>query len=214
MTMNDGQKTQRSRAVVYTDFDGVLNAFANADARADAETTFALDGEAVVPAGSMAYPVHWSRELAADMVALAHDGTIELVWLSTWQPYTPALNATLGWDGRDVRTALWYAPVTGTGLRDGKLRAVVRRIGIEDDAMTPTPIVWIDDEECTVRAKQVIESAGPLFPVLAVRPDSRIGISRRQWRLIREFIDDPMAFPTVALDVEPSVIEREAHWGL
>lgn len=206
----------RPRAVVYTDFDGVLNAFAGADAvRASGDgVTFRLDGEAAVPADGAAYPVHWSRELAADMASLAHDGTIELVWLSTWQPYTAALNATLGWDGRDVRTAQWYDPITYTGMRGGKLRTVVRRIGIEDELMTPLPIIWIDDEECTVRAKQVIESAGPLFPVFAVRPDSRIGISKRQWRLIRKFVDDPMAFPTVTLDVEPSVTEREGHLGL
>lgn len=206
----------RPRAVVYTDFDGVLNAFAGADGvRASGGAgTFRLDGEAVVPAGSAAYTVRWSHELAADMAALARDGVIELVWLSTWQPYTAALNATLGWDGRDVRTAQWYDPVTYTGLRGGKLRTVVRRIAIEDASTTPLPIVWIDDEECTERAGRVIESADPPAPVCIVRPDSRIGVSRRQWRLVRAFIDDPTAFAPVTLDVEPGVAEREGHLGL
>ena len=204
------------RAVVYTDFDGVLNAFAGADGvrASGGDAMFRLDGEAVVPAGRAAYTVRWSHELAADMAALAHDGLIELVWLSTWQPYTAALNATLGWDGRDVRTAQWYDPVTYTGLRGGKLRTVVRRIEAEGASATPLPIVWIDDEECTARAGRVVESAGPASPVCLVRPDSRIGVSRRQWRLIRAFVDDPAAFAPVTLDVEPGAAERDGHLGL
>ncbi|WP_164518475.1 hypothetical protein [Bifidobacterium castoris] len=63
----------RPRAVVYTDFDGVLNAFAGADGvrASGGGGTFRLDGEAVVPAGSAAYTVRWSHALAADMAALA-----------------------------------------------------------------------------------------------------------------------------------------------
>ncbi|PAU68366.1 HAD domain-containing protein [Bifidobacterium criceti] len=215
MTDTDTVHTPRPRAVIYTDFDGVINAFPkDRAATAGDGRTFALDGMTYVPADGIAYPVHWSTQLADGMRALVDSGAAELVWLSTWQPFTPALNATLGWDGARVRTAQWYDPVTLTGMRGGKLRTVLRRIAYEDDEATPLPIVWIDDEECTVRAKQLIEAAGPLFPVFAVRPDDRIGISKRQWRLIREFVANPMAFPTVTLDVEPSVTEREGHIGL
>ncbi len=50
------------------------------------------------------------------------------------------------------------------------------------------PIVWIDDEECYSTSKTQIESLEPAAPVLMVRPDERIGISRRQWRLICDFL--------------------------
>lgn len=46
-----------------------------------------------------------------------------------------------------------------------------------------------------------------------VRPDSRIGISRRQWALICAFIANPRAFGDVTLDVEPTLREHEGHMG-
>lgn len=46
-----------------------------------------------------------------------------------------------------------------------------------------------------------------------VRPDSRIGVSRRQWALICAFIANPRAFGDVTLDVEPTLREHEGHTG-
>ena len=45
----------------------------------------------------------------------------------------------------------------------------------------PAPIVWIDDDECFEQRAQLLEELQPKAPVLMVRPDYRIGISRRQW---------------------------------
>jgi len=95
-----------SKPVVFTDFDGVLNAFPDDKllrrggvnkvmtwAKPDSpyakmynpEKAFHLDGneKAHTPVGS--WRIHWSSELSDAMYALAVDGIVELWWLSTWQ---------------------------------------------------------------------------------------------------------------------------------
>ena len=104
-------------------------------------------------------------------------------------------------------------PITYTGLRDGKYRAVARRVEVEADGGDPAPIVWIDAEECTRTRCDERRASAPVAPVLMVRPDSRIGVSRRQWALICAFIANPRAFGDVTLDVEPTLREHEGHTG-
>ena len=160
-----------------------------------------------------AYRIRWSSELTDALHELACTGAIELQWLSTWQPYTALLNERLGWNAQIIGTVQWYDPITYTGLRDGKYRAVARRVEVEADGDDPAPIVWIDDEECTRTRCDELRASAPVAPVLMVRPDSRIGISRRQWALICAFIANPRAFGDVTLDVEPTLREHEGHTG-
>lgn len=207
-----------ARAIVYTDFDGVLNAFPEAQPTPSdlysPERAFRLDGEATVHVGSgAAYRIRWSSELTDALHELACTGAIELQWLSTWQPYTVLLNERLGWNAQIIGTVQWYDPITYTGLRDGKYRAVARRVEVEADRDDPAPIVWIDDEECTRTRCDELRASALVAPVLMVRPDSRIGISRRQWALICAFIANPRAFGDVTLDVEPTLREHEGHTG-
>ena len=119
--------------VIYTDFDGVLNAFPDDkvlrrggvghtgwmkadDARRELysdERAFRLDGneQARTPVGR--FRIHWSTELTDAMYALAMSGRAELNWLSTWQPYcVSTLDPMLGWDPRIARVVIWYDPVT------------------------------------------------------------------------------------------------------
>ena len=207
-----------ARAIVYTDFDGVLNAFPEAEPTPSdlysPERAFRLDGDATVHVGNgAAYRIRWSSELTDALHELACTGAIELQWLSTWQPYTALLNERLGWNAQIIGTVQWYDPITYTGLRDGKYRAVARRVEVEADGDDPEPIVWIDDEECTRTRCDELRASAPVAPVLMVRPDSRIGISRRQWALICAFIANPRAFGDVTLDVEPTLREHEGHTG-
>lgn len=207
-----------ARAIVYTDFDGVLNAFPEAEPTPSdlysPERAFRLDGEATVHVGNgAAYRIRWSSELTDALHELACTGAIELQWLSTWQPYTALLNERLGWNAQIIGTVQWYDPITYTGLRDGKYRAVARRGEVEADGGDPAPIVWIDDEECTRTRCDELRASAPVAPVLMVRPDSRIGISRRQWALICAFIANPRTFGDVTLDVEPTLREHEGHMG-
>lgn len=207
-----------ARAIVYTDFDGVLNAFPEAEPTPSdlysPERAFRLDGDATVHVGNgAAYRIRWSSELTDALHELACTGAIELQWLSTWQPYTALLNERLGWNAQIIGTVQWYDPITYTGLRDGKYRAVARRGEVEADGDDPAPIVWIDDEECTRTRCDELRASAPVAPVLMVRPDIRIGISRRQWALICAFIANPRAFGDVTLDVEPTLREHEGHMG-
>lgn len=107
------------RAVIYTDFDGVLNAFPDdkalrrggvghtqwlkeGDPRKelyDSARAFPLTGNEQVRTGRGRFRVHWSRELAGMMHELALSGSAELNWLTTWQPYcSRVLDPMLGWD--------------------------------------------------------------------------------------------------------------------
>lgn len=223
------------RAVIYTDFDGVLNAFPDdkvlrrggvshtqwlkeGDPRKelyDSARAFPLAGNEQVRTGCGRFRVHWSRELASMMHELALSGSAELNWLTTWQPYcSRVLDPMLGWDPGVERTVIWYDPVTNERRLTGKLAEIMSRVRFERRQEESLPIVWIDDEECYPTSKTQIESLEPAAPVLMVRPDERIGISRRQWRLICDFLDDSSGFPSVSLDEEGTVRDHVAHVGL
>lgn len=208
-----------SKPVVFTDFDGVLNAFPDDKllrrsgvnkvmtwAKPDSpyakmynpEKAFHLDGneKAHTPVGS--WRIHWSSELSDAMYALAVDGIVELWWLSTWQPYcSQILDPMLGWDPMLVDVITWYDPVTKWGRETGKWQTIQRRVRIECEENEPAPIVWIDDDECFEQRAQLLEELQPKAPVLMVRPDYRIGISRRQWKLIDTFVHHSEQFDTV-----------------
>ena len=175
--------------VVYTDFDGVLNAFPDDkvlrrggvghtgwmkadDPRKplyDAARAFRLDGnrQARTPVGR--FRIHWSTELAGAMHALAVSGRVELDWLSTWQPYcVNTLDPMLGWDPSVVHNTVWYDPVTMERRLTGKLSTVLSRVRVERESDDPSPIVWIDDEECYSDAVEEVGAENPAAPVLMV----------------------------------------------
>ena len=222
--------------VIYTDFDGVLNAFPDdkvlrrggvghtgwlkdGDPRKplyDAARAFRLDGneQARTPVGR--FRIHWSTELTGAMYHLAVDGRVELNWLSTWQPYcVNTLDPMLGWDPSVVHNTVWYDPVTMERRLTGKLSTVLSRVRVERKSNDPSPIVWIDDEECYDAAVEEVRAENPAAPVLMVRPDMHIGVSRRQWKLIERFVDDWSGFPPLTFDNEDgSRAARGEHVGL
>ncbi|MEE1296212.1 MAG: hypothetical protein UHD09_05085 [Bifidobacterium sp.] len=223
------------QAVVYTDFDGVLNAFVDdkvlrrggqanlawlrghdgRKALYDPSNAFLLDRcERIMVDRHNGYRVHWSAELAADLAKLASTGLADLEWLTTWQPYTDRLNDALGWDAIPVDTVQWYDPVTYDRLLTGKFGTIKARARVEMEREHPLPIIWIDDEECTPERRDELEAmVGDLVPILMVRPDSRIGISRRQWRLITDMVATPERHPGVTLDEEPTLRAHDGHLG-
>ena len=174
-----------------------------------------MDGneKAHTPVGS--WRIHWSSELSdAWMYALAVDGIVELWWLSTWQPYcSQILDPMLGWDPMLVDVITWYDPVTKWGRETGKWQTIQRRVRIECEENEPAPIVWIDDDECFEQRAQLLEELQPKAPVLMVRPDCRIGISCRQWKLIDTFVHHPEQFDTVTFDMEPTCRIYDIHHG-
>lgn len=189
-----------SKPVVFTDFDGVLNAFPD---------------DKLLRRGGVNKVMTWAKpDSPYAMYALAVDGIVELWWLSTWQPYcSQILDPMLGWDPMLVDVITWYDPVTKWGRETGKWQTIQRRVRIECEENEPAPIVWIDDDECFEQRAQLLEELQPKAPVLMVRPDYRIGISCRQWKLIDTFVHHPEQFDTVTFDMEPTCRIYDIHHG-
>lgn len=224
-----------NRPVIYTDFDGVLNAFPDDkiqrrggvghtgwlkpdDPRAilySEDRAFPLTGNLVVNVPVGHFRIHWSRELANAIHALAVDGIAEVSWLTTWQPYCDRiLDPALGWDYTIEHTIQWYDPVTREGRLTGKFEQISSRVHFENQQDDPSPLVWLDDEECHDTARARLEEFSPAASVLMIRPDEHIGVSRRQWKLIQDFIAHPGAYPSVTLDEEPTIRSHSGHFGL
>lgn len=203
--------------LVLIDFDGVINQFPDDKVRRRGNSTawmkpddprIGLYGpdnwfipdhkEKVVTGRRGLWTITWSSELVSRIDALG----AEVLWLSTWQPYTELLNMHLG---VDWHTITWYDPVTGAGRTTGKRRAVLNHLRAD------RPLVWIDDEETTYGAGLVIQSSGPRMPVLGIGPDSSIGISRPQMDLIERFAAAPPAEPSVRFEVTSN--GHDGHWG-
>lgn len=124
------------------------------------------------------------------------------------------LDPALGWDYTLERTIQWYDPVIGEGRLTGKFRQIGSRVRFESRCGDPSPLIWLDDEECHTAARARLEELHPTASVLMVRPDERIGISRRQWSLIRDFIAHLCSYPLVTLDEELTIRSRSGHSGL
>ncbi|PWG62644.1 HAD domain-containing protein [Bifidobacterium callitrichidarum] len=213
---------------IYLDFDGVINAFPDAkvlrrggvghtgwlkdsDPRKSLyseERAFRLDGNEQVRTDRGRFRIHFSRQLVDGLRGLAESGVVELHWLSTWQDYCSRLNQRLGWSPDIITTERWYDMETGAHRKTGKKATIFH--ALEQQA---GPIIWIDDEECFETPRMQIESIQPKYPVLLIRPDERIAISRRQWRLIQEFIAKPEEYPAASLDEEKTIHAHREHIG-
>lgn len=202
--------------IVFLDFDGVLNVFpehpatvemigrmnATTDGEHDPmnmyskEHAFPIDGSDVVDTGrSGCWPIHWSTELAGAIYAFAEAGTIDLRWLSTWQPFANMLDVFLDWDSDVLGNTDWYGFYTGRGRAHGKLKAVCSEVlqqrQVLEEGGLPQPIVWVDDEETGSYSLNLLANSVIPSPILMVKPDERIGISRTQWNTICRFVQEP-----------------------
>lgn len=205
------------KPLILVDFDGVINQFPDdkvrrrqnstawmkpGDSRAAvyaADNWFVPDRKERVDTGRRGrWTITWSSELVEHLKSLG----AEILWLSTWQPYTELLNEHLS---VDWATITWYDPVTGANRLIGKRRAVL------DHLREERPLVWIDDEETTYDAGLAVQANVTTAPVLGVGSDSSIGISRPQMELIEGFVADPPNGPTVCFDVRNGT--HEGHWG-
>lgn len=218
-------RTTGNTPIIYLDFDGVLNAFPDRDmmkrggqewlmtkAREndprhdiyDLDKAFHLDGNTRIhiPHKS-SYRIRWSRELSDNFKELMESGMVDARWLTTWQPYTQKLNATLGWDESFIDTVQWYNKETLTGLYTGKLDTVRQSMVAEGMKPDPTPIVWVDDDECDAyNVKKIVDSlpANQNIRLLMIRPNPCIGISRRQYDIIKDFVTAPEQFDTLTIN--------------
>lgn len=220
-----------SKTLILIDFDGVINQFPDEKVRRRQNTTswmkegdprikiyspdnwFIPDHKATVNTrwhGKLR--ILWSSELVSRLDALKTLGAgADILWLSTWQPYIDMLNEHLHVDWETVN---WYNPVTREGRYTGKRQTVINSLRLNQ------PIVWIDDEETTYTAGLAITGNGPTAPVLAVGPDSNIGISRSQMTLIEQFVATSGACNGRSDESESAPVRfevtdngHEGHWG-
>lgn len=216
----------------YFDFDGVFNAFPDPkvwrrggqdrldwlpvdDLRRELYdpdgNAFLLNGNTKLKVPEGNYRVHWSNELAGRLHLLMESGVLRLHWLTTWQPYTSMLDKILGFDDMETVTERWYDESTRRGIWTGKQDTVVARINTAYKTGSPLSLIWVDDEECNSIALKAVKAAldaheddGSVH-VLMVRPDDRIGVSRRQLDEILGFVKDPSSYGRLSYDIEPSI---------
>ncbi len=178
------------------------------------EKAFHLDSneKAHTPVGS--WRIHWSSELSDAMYALAVDGIVELWWLSTWQPYcSQILDPMLGW------IPCWSMSSPGMILSpNGDVRRANGRPSNDAYAsnakrINPRRSYGSTMMNASNSARSSWRKLQPKAPVLMVRPDYRIGISRRQWKLIDTFVHHPEQFDTVTFDMEPTCRIYDIHHG-
>lgn len=211
----DGDLHDR-RPLVFLDFDGVLNQFPDDKVRRRGNAVdwmrpddprrasyapdrwFVPDMSAHVRPGGMRLRILWSSELVRRLDALDAD----IVWLSTWQPYTGLLNHHLGVEWETIR---WYDPVTGLGRLTGKRRTVRNALALR------RPIVWVDDEEVSYDAGLALQSTPHDTPVLMVGPDAHTGISRPQFDAIARWVASPPEDESVTAEVSGN--GHDGHWG-
>lgn len=199
-----------TRPQIFLDFDGVLNVFPDSyqPTPIDYDLGFTPDCKQRVTLPEGRFTIHWSSVLTNRLYALSDQAN--LFWLSTWQPETHILNQLLNWSPEKITTVTWYDPISRKGIWTGK-RDHIRNTITKND---PTPIVWVDDEECITIAQQQLAGMHPTAPILMIRPDPRIGISQRQLALINQFTTNPNQFTGVQLDAEtPNLFEPRNHLG-
>lgn len=180
---------------------------------------FLLNGNKVLKVREGRYRIHWSNELSFRTRLLCGQTGMGFNWLTTWQPYTALLDNLLGFydDGNvgagrpiSTKTEQWYDPDTREGIWTGKCDTITSRIRKSASDGSSLRLIWIDDEECDYINVKKVKDALDGNPdadikVLMVRPDERIGISRRQFDRITEFAREPDGFDRLTVDTEPSI---------
>ena len=163
------------RARLYLDVDGVLNA----------RNAKFIWGEATSTSMTIHHPggytddftIHWAPDLILALEVLRTKFDVELVWLTTWNennfvlthlvptiqglaggrvlPYDPPFNPVIEASG-------WWK---GRGL-------------IKDQAASPTPFIWIDDQEVSLHGQKVLtKTTGtpslliPTSPIAGLTPE-------------------------------------------
>lgn len=196
-----------NKPIIYLDFDGVINQINPFGIpRTSTGGEYPIDVVKIADTPEGRYRCRWNRSLADGLYTLRDRA--ELKWLSTWQPFTDVLDRMLDWSPDVVETVRWYDADSKNGIWTGKPDHILSRIRFENTEPEPTPIIWVDDEECIYRAYQRILDADPKSRILMIRPDCRIGVSPRQFELINRFVKNPAGFEEqVTWDVEPSANE-------
>lgn len=198
------------------------------------KNSFLLNGNSVIKIKEGSYRIHWSNELTSHIRLLAGENDLSFHWLTTWQPHTELLDDLLGfsrgindeYEGPSISTVTeqWYDPNTRRGIWTGKPDTISKRIHKAYEEGESLSLIWVDDEECDCTGLKAIQNAlnqhgdDGSVKVLLVRPDEKIGLSRRQFDEILKFVKHSEDYDRLSYDVEPSINDpydemNRAHLG-
>lgn len=198
------------------------------------KNAFLLNDNSVIKIKEGSYRIHWSNELTNHIRLLAGENGLSFHWLTTWQPHTELLDDLLGfsrginddYEGSSISTVTeqWYDPDTRRGIWTGKPDTISKRIHKAYGEGESLSLIWVDDEECDCTGLKAIQNAlnqhgdDGSVKVLLVRPDEKIGLSRRQFDEILKFVKHSEDYDRLSYDVEPSINDpydemNRAHLG-
>lgn len=186
------------KVIVLMDNDGVLNACKTKQVEGYLDAYASkLDGHVQVGPETPVLKefnkyLDFSHSVVDYFGALQDTGNISFSWCSKWCDHNDyrQLNEAYGYS---VENQVWRAQTTGKGAVD-KTATVVQTVEANPD----TPVLWIDDEECSyymyslLRDKMV--NGNRTAPIMMVRPETTIGLSEPQMELIAEFIQAPRCY--------------------
>ena len=186
------------KVIVLMDNDGVLNACKTMQAPGylDAYAPQLDSCKPVTPVTPILKKYNWYLDFSSSVVdylgALQDVGVVSFSWCSEWcaNDDYKQLNAAYGYS--EVKQ-VWRVQLSPEGLID-KLATVMQTV----DANPDTPILWIDDEKCDYQAYSLLRdksvNEGRTAPIMMVRPDTTIGLSKPQMDMIADFIQYPSGY--------------------
>lgn len=216
--LNEKVAVDGTKPLIFLDFDGVVNALNRFPEWVGEGKPTELDyifkdpkkwvpGEVPVPETEFyaptnskvvefhgrEYHIQWSDELVAEFNDIIEDGSVQLLWLTTWREYTDALlNDLLG---LKVPEGSWMDfPQRGGGF-SGKAEA----IGELYQILNPKPpFVWLDDVETHAFSNywegEISEANAYLTDklgaeALVIETLGTYGISREEVAAVRKFLN-------------------------
>lgn len=182
------------RPVWLLDFDGVLNAIASRGMKSGWDTWKQARIPSPLPdEPDVTYPILWAPE-AVSVVADAVNAGVRVVWLTTWREDTYLLPLTLTelpdpdlmevWDEDTAKAA--GARLDPLRMLGQDWKPTVARALLPDDV----PLLWTDDNLHFFLLREDrswLDSRKGSSELIA--PSSSLGLSRKQVKSIREWID-------------------------
>lgn len=168
------------------------------------ETHFELDRQVLVSLNGKDFHINYSSELVDGFKELIANNLIDFVWATYWRENAvEVINPVF--DFPDHKTSVLHWQNTSMSVRNPEMGKV---IGVSDyleshvkaGSMTKdSPIIWVDDvatmdhvdltpEEIQARVDHKYSDTILAHPHLIIRADTKWGISRDEFRKIKEFV--------------------------
>lgn len=179
-----------SSPLLILDFDGVINMLGTVgDARRNPDVLGHVT-QTELDCNGATYQVRYSRELVRHLNAAVRASGAEWLWLTTWNDCSlSSINSGIGTTGSDwIRWDSGAADATGPEPAAIEARAVAKYAAIvELIGASPRPFAWIDDEAATKFRAEDFSSLVEA-EMLALTPDPRVGITRRELEHLEKFL--------------------------